>query len=37
MTRTVKPWQTGNVTQHRFRLIGGGLIFDNPLKLKAFG
>jgi putative hemolysin len=40
MTRTVtccdirlKPRQTGNVTQRRFRLTRSSLTFDNPLKL----
>jgi hypothetical protein len=31
------PQQTGNVTQHSFRLIGNRLIFGNLLKLKGFG
>jgi len=34
---SVKPEQTGNVNQHRFRLIGNGPIFDNPLILTVFG
>jgi hypothetical protein len=33
----LKPQQTGNMTQRRFRLTGNGLIFDNPLILKDFG
>jgi hypothetical protein len=37
VTWSVKPEQTGNVNQHRFRLIGGSLIFDNPLILMVLG
>ena len=40
MTRAVtlglKPKQTGNVTQRRFRLTGNGPRFDNHMKLNVF-